>query len=75
MEGRHNRIDLTFSRNLNQIMIDRQIYPSQLSRMSGVSRANIHKYLCGTSQPSAYNIKRIAQALDVTSDFLLGIEK
>lgn len=65
--------DLTFARRLEQAMIERNIYPSDLARKSGVSRSSIYNYIAGTSQPSAYNVKRIALALSTSADWLLGL--
>lgn len=65
--------DLTFARRLEQAMTERNIYPSDLARKSGVSRSNIYNYIAGTSQPSAYNVKRIALALSTSADWLLGL--
>lgn len=73
MEGKIKKIDLTFSQRLEKIMIEQQLFPAQLSKLSGVSRTNIHKYLAGTIQPTAFNIKRISVALNVSADYLLGI--
>lgn len=73
--GRHIAFDLTFARRLEQAMIEQNIYPTQLAKMSGVSRVNIHKYISGTAQPTAFNIKRLAIALGKSSDWLLGIKK
>lgn len=74
-DDRHIAFDLTFARRLEQAMIEQGIYPSKLAKMSGVSRINIHNYISGTTQPTAFNIKRIAIALDKSADWLLGIEK
>lgn len=74
-DGRHKALDLTFARRLEQAMIEKSIYPSQLAKLSGVSRVNIYKYISGTAQPTAFNIKRLAIALDKSADWLLGIEK
>lgn len=75
MSGRHGKIDLTFARRLEQILMARKIYPSQLARMTGLSRSSIYGYIDGTIQPKAYVIIRIAQALNVSADWLLGLEK
>lgn len=74
-DGRHIAFDLTFARRLEQAMIEQNIYPTQLAKLSGVSRVNIHKYISGTAQPTAFNIKRLAIALNKPADWLLGIEK
>lgn len=73
--GRHKAFDLTFARRLEQAMIEQNIYPAQLAKLSGVSRMNIHNYISGTAQPTAFNIKRLSIALDKSADWLLGIEK
>lgn len=74
-DGRHKALDLTFARRLEQAMIEQNIYPTQLAKLSGVSRINIHNYISGTAQPTAFNIKRLAISLGKSADWLLGIEK
>lgn len=74
-DGRHKALDLTFARRLEQAMIEKSIYPSQLAKLSGVSRTNIYSYIAGTAQPTAFNIKRLAITLNKSADWLLGIEK
>lgn len=71
--GKHRKIDLTFSKRLEKTMIENNIYPSKLVKLSGVSRANIYGYIAGTSQPTAFNIKQIAKGLNVSADYLLRL--
>lgn len=73
MSNNHNKIDLTFAKRLEQIMIERNVYPAQLSKITGIKRTVIYSYVSGTHQPSAFNIKRIAIGLGVSADWLLGI--
>lgn len=73
-DGRHKALDLTFARRLEQAMIEQNIYPSELAKQSGVSRSNIYSYIAGTAQPTAFNIKRIAIALNKSADWLLGLK-
>lgn len=73
-DGDHRKIDLTFSNRLNQIIIERQIYPSQLANITGISKRAIYGYLQGYSQPTAYTLKRIAVCLKISSDWLLGLK-
>lgn len=75
MDGRHKAFDLTFARRLEQSMIEKCLYPSQLAKLSGVSKTNIYNYIAGVAQPTAFNIKRLAITLEKSSDWLLGIEK
>lgn len=56
-------------------MRERQLYPAQVEKLTGIRRQRIHEYLNGTVQPSAYVVKLIAIGLDISADYLLGIEK
>lgn len=69
----HRKIDLTFAKRLEETLIKQNIYPSQLAKLSGISRTNIYNYIAGTGQPTAFNIKRIAMGLNVSADYLLGL--
>lgn len=69
----HKKIDLTFAKRLEQIMIERQIYPAQVAKITGIKRTVIYAYVDGTHQPTAFNIKRLAIGLNVSADWLLGI--
>lgn len=70
-----HRTDLTFSRQLEQAMTSRNIGATELSRMSGIQRSQICKYLTAEMSPTAINIRKLAVALSVTSDYLLGLVK
>ena len=72
---RHKKYDFTFAKRLEQIMRERQLYPAQVEKLTGIRRQRIHEYLNGTVQPSAYAVKLIATGLDISADYLLGIEK
>ena len=56
-------------------MRERGLYPAQIEKLTGIRRQRIHEYLNGTVQPSAYAVKLIATGLDISADWLLGIEK
>jgi len=66
--------DFTFAQRLEKLMVDRDLYPSDIQRITGIKRQRIYEYLQGVNQPSAYNLKRIAEGLNVSSDWLLGIK-
>lgn len=68
-------MDFTFARRLEQLMRERGLYPAQIEKLTGIRRQRIHEYLNGTVQPSAYAVKLIATGLDISADWLLGIEK
>lgn len=69
----HKKIDLTFAKRLEQIMVERQLYPAQIAKITGIKRTVIYAYVDGTHQPTAFNIKRLAIGLNVSADWLLGI--
>src|SRR5262245_34607018 len=45
----------------------------ELARRCGISEAQISKYEKGTIDPSATYLKNIAEVLNVSTDFLLGL--
>lgn len=62
----------SFSHNLNSIMKEKQIKASELSRMTGISKARISQYTNGIYIPKAAALDAIADALGVSRDLLLG---
>lgn len=74
MSGNHRNKDFTFARRLEQVMIERELYPRDVQILTGVHKQNIYQYIQGVKQPSAFNIKRIAKGLKISADWLLGIE-
>lgn len=47
----------------------------EISRKSGISRSCIWAYRFDGKQPSCYSLARLAVALNVSTDWLLGLEK
>lgn len=59
-----------FSRNLKKVMKQKFINQEELAKRIGVSQAMISKYMTGQSIPNAIMIKKIANALNCsTEDF------
>lgn len=73
MKNNHKRMDLTFAKRFEQIMIERNLYPAQVSKITGIKRSAIYEYVQGNYQPTVYNVKRIAIGLNVSADWLLGL--
>lgn len=69
-----NKKDLTFAKKLEQVMRERNLYPVQVEKLTGVKRQRIHDYICGTHQPTAHIIRKIAIGLNVSADYLLDIK-
>lgn len=74
MGNRHKKKDFTFAKRLEQLMVERGLYPRDIERLTGVKRQNIYQYIQGVKQPTAYNIKRIAEGLHISADWLLEIK-
>lgn len=75
MTDQRHRKDLAFSEKLNEIMNAQKIYPTELSKKSGVDRKLIYSYLNGVNAPSTNNLRRLAKALNVSADYLLGLSE
>lgn len=72
---RIHRTDLIFSQQFEKAMIKRNISPTELVRKSGVQRSQIYRYLTAEIVPTTNNIRKLAAALNVTTDYLLGVSK
>lgn len=55
-------------------MIAHGLYPKDVERLTGIKRRKIYEYIQGQHQPSAYAVKRIAEGLNVSADWLLDIK-
>lgn len=64
-----------FAANLRRIMRDRGMTQVELGRMVGISQGNVSMYVTGSREPRATCIMRIATALGVTTDELLGVKR
>lgn len=64
-----------FAANLRRIMRDRGMTQAELGRMVGISQGNVSMYVTGKREPRATYILRIATALGVTTDELLGVRR
>jgi transcriptional regulator with XRE-family HTH domain len=53
-------------------MEDRGLTPASLAMVSGVAPVTVNRWLDGEFQPRFKNLARIADVLDVSSDYLLG---
>ena len=62
-----------FSERLSHCMQERHLNGNDLAALSGVTAATISRYLNGLRTPTVDNIILLADALDVSVDFLLGL--
>ena len=57
---------------LGRLCKERGITQTQLSRKTGLNRQHIHQLIYGTVDPQGKTLIRLADALGVTTDYLLG---
>lgn len=60
------------SYNLVSLLDEKNITQSELARKTGISKGSISQYVNGSVDMSARNVVKIAEALGVTTDRLLG---
>lgn len=60
------------AQKLSDLRRERGLSQDELAELAGVHRVTIAKYETGRIEPGAQAIKKIADALDVSSDVLLG---
>ena len=64
--------DSTFADRLQKIRDDRKLSQSDLARKAGLQPSAIAHFEAGRRRPSFANIRTLALALDVSTDYLLG---
>lgn len=64
----------TFSSRLTMAMDGNSITAAQLSRKTGLSEASISRYIAGSMEPKLTALLILADALNVTADWLSGSE-
>ena len=62
----------TFSHRLKLIMKGQEITQTKLAEITGLGKSSISQYCSGKNIPSKANLKIIADALDVSGEWLLG---
>jgi transcriptional regulator with XRE-family HTH domain len=64
---------MSFSERLKKAMAERNISQAELSVLTGIGRSSISQYLSGKNQPKDATIKKLAEALDCSADYLKGL--
>ena len=65
-------VNKDIAQKLSDLRRERGLSQDELAELAGVHRVTIAKYETGRIEPGAQAIKKIADALDVSSDVLLG---
>ena len=61
-----------FTKRLNQTLQKQNITQRQLSELTGITEQSISRYANGSRTPKTPELIKIADALDVSIDYLLG---
>lgn len=64
---------MSFCERLAEAMALRSLTATDLARQLGVDRSQVSQWACGFRTPNADNIVKLASALGVSSDWLLGL--
>lgn len=64
-----------FKDRLRNVVADSDMTIVEISRKSGISRSVLWSYMVAGNNPSVYSLKRLALTLNVSADWLLGIEE
>lgn len=67
--------DVEFASRLSRAMHAREMNGAELARAVGISRFEVSRYTNAHKLPSLPTLIKIADALGVTSDYLLGLPK
>ena len=65
---------MQFSDNLRRLRIEHQMTQEDLAKKSGVSTRMVQNYELGVSQPRLASAEKLAAALEINVDDLLGVE-
>ena len=63
----------TFSERLRTSMDAANMKAVELHELTGISKASISEYLSGSYEPKQRNIFKIAQALNISPSYLMGV--
>ena len=66
---------MVFVERLREAMTEKSISQEKLGEMVGLSRQGINSYCNGHREPSFEILIKICKALDVSSDYLLGLKE
>lgn len=71
--GEGNETKFAFATRINDLIDQQGLRQSDLSNMTGIATGTISGYRNGDKEPTITNLRKIAQALDVSADYLIGL--
>lgn len=69
-----SRYSKVTSKRLRELLTLRNMSAQELANRSGVSKGSISQYLNGIYTPTEPNAIKIAEALGVSADYIMGVE-
>ena len=73
-EEEYKKFKRGFALRLRLIVAANELKLLHVANEAGIDDWSIYKYAHGETLPNAYKIARLAKALGVSADYLLGIE-
>lgn len=61
-----------FANRLKEVLEDKDMKQKELAELIGINEVSISRYLKGTHEPGSEILEKIADALNVSIDYLLG---
>lgn len=69
------RIKLTFSEILQEIMLEKSLNQTALAEKIGVKQSQVSEWIKGKSKPGYDNLRSLSENLDISAERLLGLDK
>lgn len=67
-----NEAKENIARNLERLLTEKDISQAELAKIAKENEMRISRYIRGVSLASSGALKRLAEALDVSTEYLLG---
>ena len=64
-----------FSERVDELIFDKNLKAMEFAKQSGISKSTVYEYLSGRKMPTLKNLIKIAEFFNVSTDYLLGIER
>ena len=64
-----------FSERVDELIFDKNLKAVEFAKLCGISKSTVYEYLSGRKMPTLKNLIKIAEFFNVSTDYLLGLEK
>ena len=64
-----------FAERLDELIFDKNIKVIDFAKQAGISKSTVYEYVSGKKVPTLKNLIKMADYFNVSTDYLLGIEK